>query len=175
MIHKDRLKAKLKPYYWRLYDATLGRIASECRSEGVPIAVVIVPRVGPADSPAVRVEPVARLKALARHHGLTVFDLSDTFDGTDPTVLEIAAWDDHPNAAGHERLFKALAKALTADAALSQWLLPPKKGVLPGPGLGSQAGTGGPGAKPIPSRADGFAPRSEAGRDDEMTRSGRPG
>ena len=174
-IYKDRLKAKLKPYYWRLYDATLGRIAAECRSEGVPIAMVIIPRVGPADSPAARAEPVARLKALAYHHGLTVFDLSDTFDGTDPAALEIAAWDDHPNAKGHERLFKALAKALTADAPLYRKFFPPREGIPPGPGLGSQAGTEGPGVKSLPGRRDGFGPRGEADRGDETSGSGRSG
>ena len=54
-------------------------------------------------------EPVAQLKAMAAHHGLTLFDLSDTFDRLDPAKLEIAAWDDHPNALGHRRLFLALA------------------------------------------------------------------
>ena len=62
--------------------------------------MVIIPRVGKADVPSLRAEPVARLKAMAAHHGLPVFDLSDTFDQIDPAKLEIAAWDDHPNAIG---------------------------------------------------------------------------
>ena len=101
MLNKDRLKSKLRPFYWGLYDQTLGAIAAECRAAGVPLVMVIIPRVGKADAPPARAEPVARLKAMAAHHGLTVFDLSDTFDQFDPAMLEIAAWDDHPNAMGH--------------------------------------------------------------------------
>ena len=115
LINKDRLKKKLRPFYWWLYDVTLGAIAAECRAAGVPLVMVIIPRVGKADVPSLRAEPVARLTALAAHQGLTVFDLSDTFDQLDPAKLEIAAWDDHPNAIGHHRLFLALARALVKD------------------------------------------------------------
>src|SRR6185312_12937855 len=80
LIHKERLKAKLQPYYWGFYDRTLGLLAAECRAAGVPLVMVIIPRVGKADAPAIRAEPVARLKALADHHAIVVFDLSDTFD-----------------------------------------------------------------------------------------------
>ena len=62
-----------------------------------------------------RSEPVARLNAIASHQGLTVFDLSDAFDLLDPGEIEIAAWDDHPNAIGHRRLFLALARAMVKD------------------------------------------------------------
>jgi hypothetical protein len=115
LMNKDRLKKKLRPLYWSLYDVTLSAIAGECRAAGVPLVMVIIPRVGKADSPALRAEPVARLRALAAHQGLTVFDLSDTFDQLDSAKLEIAAWDDHPNAIGHHRLFLALARALVKD------------------------------------------------------------
>ena len=110
LIHKQRLKQKLKPCYWGLYDRTLGAIAAECRSAGVPLAMVIIPRVGSEDAPEIRAEPVARLKAMAAHHAITAFDLSDAFDPDDPATLEIAAWDDHPNAMGHQRLFEALSR-----------------------------------------------------------------
>ena len=112
MINKSRLKQKLRPLYWGIYDRTLGAIAGECRVAGIPVVMVIIPRVGKADSPSARAEPVARLKAIAAHQGLTVFDLSDAFDAFDPAQLEIAAWDDHPNALGHRRLFLSLARAM---------------------------------------------------------------
>ena len=112
LLNKDRLKKKLRPVYWWLYDVTFGGIASECRGRGVPLVMVIIPRVGKADLPSLRAEPVARLRALAAHQGITVFDLSDTFDQIDPAKLEIAAWDDHPNVLGHHRLFLALARAV---------------------------------------------------------------
>ena len=104
---------------------TLGAIAAECRAAGVPLVMVIIPRVGKADVPSLRAEPVARLKALAAHQGLTVFDLSDTFDQLDPAKLEIAAWDDHPNAIGHHRLFLALARALVKDQEVYRLLFSP--------------------------------------------------
>jgi hypothetical protein len=118
IINKDRLKSKLRPFYWGLYDVTLAAFAAECRGSGVPLAMVIIPRVGKADAPAVRAEPVARIKAIAAHQGVPVFDLSDTFDRFDPASLEIAAWDDHPNAVGHRRLFLALARAIVNDQEL---------------------------------------------------------
>jgi hypothetical protein len=127
LLNKDRLKKKLRPVYWWLYDVTLGAIAGECRKAGIPLAILIIPRVGKADVPSLRAEPVARLKAVAAHQGLTVFDLSDTFDQIDPTKLEIAAWDDHPNVLGHHRLFLALARALVKDQDFYRLLFSPER------------------------------------------------
>ena len=101
--------------YWGLYDQTLGAIAAECRSADIPLVVVIIPRVGKEDVPAARAEPVARLKAMIAHNGLPVIDLTDTFDQIDPASLAIAAWDNHPNAMGHHRLFQALEGAVVED------------------------------------------------------------
>jgi GDSL-like Lipase/Acylhydrolase family len=119
-----RLKGKLEPWYWGIYDRTLGAIAAECRSAGVPLAMVIIPRVDPEDAPQLRAEPVARLKALAAHNAITTFDLSDAFDHDDPAALEVASWDEHPNATGHARLFEALSRALAADSTLAPLLFP---------------------------------------------------
>lgn len=124
LANKDVIKMKLRPQYWPIYDATLGELAAECRSGGVPLACLIVPRVGKADAPEVRAERVARLRGIAAHHALTMFDLTDTFDRLDPAKVEIAAWDDHPNASGHRRLFLALARALVKDKALYETLFP---------------------------------------------------
>jgi hypothetical protein len=123
LIHKHRIKEKLARCYWSLYDRTLGAIAAECRAAGVPLAMVIIPRVGAQDAPRLRAEPVARLKALASHHAITTYDLSDTFDRDDPRTLEIAAWDDHPNATGHGRLFEAIARSIAADPTLAPLVL----------------------------------------------------
>ena len=125
LINKARVKRKLQPFYWNLYDTTLGAIAAECRTDGVPLVMVIVPRVGKADIPQARAEPVARLKAIAAHHGLTVFDLSDSFDPFDPALIEIAVGDDHPNAIGHRRLFRSLARAMVKDEEMYRLLFLP--------------------------------------------------
>jgi hypothetical protein len=122
MINKSRLKKKLRPYYWGVYDMTMAALAAECRTANIPLVMVIIPRVGKSDAPTARTEPVARLKAIAAHQGLTVFDLTDAFDKIDPARIEIAAWDDHPNATGHRRLFLALARALVNDQDLYQLL-----------------------------------------------------
>lgn len=124
LVFKDQIKARLEPYYWDLYDQTLGAIAGECRSAAVPLLLLIIPRVGKADAPALRAEPVAHFKALASHHALPVFDLSGTFDQFDPARLEIASWDDHPNALGHRRLFLALARSLVKDERYYRLLFP---------------------------------------------------
>jgi hypothetical protein len=53
-----------------------------------------------------------------------MFDLSGVFDNQDPAQFEIAAWDDHPNALGHRRLFLALGRALVNDVSWYQTLFP---------------------------------------------------
>jgi hypothetical protein len=125
LANKAAIKAKLRPRYWELYDRTLGLLADDCRSLGVPLACIIIPRVGKADAPELRAEPVARLRGIAAHHAIPLFDLTSTFDRFDPAKLEIAAWDDHPNTLGHRRLFLALAHALVEDEALYEALFPP--------------------------------------------------
>ena len=133
MVNKSRLKHKLRPFYWGLYDKTMEAIAADCRVAGVPLVMAIIPRVGKSDVPATRAEPVARLKAIASHQGLTVFDLSDAFDSFDPGEIEIAAWDDHPNAIGHRRLFLALARAMVKDPEIYRLLF---RQTQVGPGAG---------------------------------------
>ena len=92
---------------------------------------MIIPRVGKADAPAARAEPVARLRAIAGHHALPVHRPDATpSTGFDPASLEIAAWDDHPNALGHRRLFLALARNLVRDET-SYRLLFPDAGLAP--------------------------------------------
>ena len=122
LAHKDTIKTKLRPYYWSIYDAVMASLAADCRSSGIALACVIIPRAGTTDAPEARASSVARLKGIAEHHALTLFDLSDTFDNINPSRIEIAAWDDHPNAKGHQRLFLALARALIQDRALYETL-----------------------------------------------------
>lgn len=149
LVSKELVKRKLRPRYWALYDATLGALAADCRSDGVPLACVIIPRVGRADAPEARAESVARLRGIAAHHAVPLFDLSGTFDGQDPALFEIASWDDHPNALGHHRLFVALAHTLVAHPEVDRTLFP---GPAPGMegGRAAEAGSSTPG-RPRPS------------------------
>ena len=124
LVYKDLVKQKLRDHYWPLYDEAIGELAAECRADGVAIACAIIPRVGKADAPAARAEPVARLKGIAAHHAVPLFDLSETFDAQDAALFEIASWDDHPNALGHRRLFLALSKGLVGDPGLYEIMFP---------------------------------------------------
>jgi hypothetical protein len=84
----------------------------------VPLAYEIVPRVGKSDAPEARVVPLARHKELAAEYARWTLDLSATFDEVEQAKYEIAPWDDHPNARGHDLLFKALAHAIADEPAL---------------------------------------------------------
>jgi hypothetical protein len=125
LADKGAIKAKLGPHYWPIYDATLGLLADDCRAREIALACMIIPRVGKADAPGLRDEPVSRLRGIAAHHAIPLLDLTGTFDGLDPSRLEIAAWDDHPNIHGHERLFLALARGLVHDKSLYETLYSP--------------------------------------------------
>ena len=112
---KNAIKQKLRPHYWSIYGATLRQLAADCRSAGIPLASLIIPRVGKADAPDARAEAVAKLRELLGQYADAIFDLSGTFDDLDPADLEIGPLDDHPNALGHRRLFRALARGLVND------------------------------------------------------------
>jgi hypothetical protein len=124
LANKDAIKAKLRPYYWSIYDATLGMLASDCQAARVPLIAIVIPRVGKDDAPASRAESIGRLRTLAAHHAIPLFDLTDTFDNLDPSEIEIAPWDNHPNGRGHEHLFLALSNALVHDPALYSLIFP---------------------------------------------------
>jgi hypothetical protein len=126
---KEVVKRKLDPLQWELYDQTLAALAADCRSMDVPLMMIIIPRVGKDSNPAERADSVGRLRAMAAANALPIYDLTDTFDGISPTQLEIAAYDDHPNAEGHERLFKALSHHLVTDQGRYELLFPGRKAV----------------------------------------------
>jgi len=129
--HKDLVKKKLRPYYWEIYDATLRALAAECHSTGAPLACAIIPRVGKADAPDARGPILAQLHEVLKRHVDNLLDITDTFDDVDPESVEIAAWDDHPNAEGHTLLFRALARAIVDDHALYETLFPKQEGAHP--------------------------------------------
>ena len=61
LANKDRHQGQAPAAYWEIYDQTLGLLAADCRALEVPLACLIIPRVGKADAPDLRAEPVARL------------------------------------------------------------------------------------------------------------------
>lgn len=115
---KGGLKAKLKPHLDAIARATVAELAGLCRSAGSTLALVVIPRVGKADAPDERGPSIARYAATAGGLGLPLLDLSATFDDRDPSSIEIAPWDDHPNALGHRLLFQSLARKMVDDPGL---------------------------------------------------------
>jgi hypothetical protein len=105
----DGYKRVLRPYRWDFVAGVFRTAAADCRSRGVPLVLVMVPRVGKPAEP----EDLRRLIALAREAGFSaVVDLSDTYDGIDPATLAVGPNDYHPNAQGHALLARRLDEAL---------------------------------------------------------------
>jgi hypothetical protein len=111
-VHKDAVKLKVRASFWPILDAMLGALAGECRSQDVPLVFLAIPRAARIDAPDARAGALARLAGIAARLAVPLIDLTPTFDRPDPSELSVAPWDDHPNAAGHRRLFLALARAL---------------------------------------------------------------
>jgi hypothetical protein len=105
----ETYKQVLRPYRWDFAAGVFRTAAADCRARGVPIVLVMVPRVGKPAEP----EELRRLLALARDAGFTaVVDLSDTYHGRDPATLAVGPNDYHPNAEGHALLARRLDEAL---------------------------------------------------------------
>lgn len=120
LVDRAGLKRKVRDFLWPIMDQALADLRRQCDHLGVPLAYLIVPRVGKADAPDSRAGPVAKHKEIAAAHAGWTLDLSATFDEADQSKVEIAPWDDHPNARGHEMLFQALAHAIADEPTLYQ-------------------------------------------------------
>jgi hypothetical protein len=111
-VHRDAAKAKIRAHFWPIIDATLGALAAECQSLDVPLVLIAIPRAGKADSPEFREAAIARLTGIAARNATPLIDLTGAFDNFDVSKVELAAWDDHPNAFGHRRIFLGLVRGL---------------------------------------------------------------
>ena len=123
-MHKEQIKIRMRPYYWELYDETLGAIWPACAARRSAARDRDHSRVGKVDAPGPgRIGgPAESNRRPSRAADATTSAAS--FDRYDPASLEIAAWDDHPNALGHHRLFLALARSLVKDEARYGLLFP---------------------------------------------------
>ena len=139
-LEPEVYKGVLKPLKWELLAGVYRAAVAECRSRGVPVVWVLIPRVGKPVDPAER----RRLVALARETGFSaVVDLCDVYDGFDPSALAVSPNDFHPNAEGHTRVARALDAAfadLPAFAPLGRWRNPSPRGPEP---AGRTSGEGG--------------------------------
>lgn len=118
---RNEFKARVKEHYWDFADAIVGALAGDCRSLGIPMAALLVPRACRDDVAEARALAAARHRGIAARHAVPFFDLSGSFEGEPSSRVEIAPGDDHPNARGHRLLFEALSRDLmlrpeTADA-----------------------------------------------------------
>ncbi len=115
----------LRPHRAAILGGVYRAVVADCRSRGVPGVWLLLPRVGKPTPPADR----ARLVGMARAAGFdAVVDLSDAFDGLDPSALAIGPDDFHPDAAGHDRLARRL------DEATREYLDPILTNPKPDPG-----------------------------------------
>ncbi|GAC1302724.1 MAG: hypothetical protein NVSMB14_11700 [Isosphaeraceae bacterium] len=105
----ETYKTLLRSQRKTLLEGVYKEIVAESKKRGAPVYWVLVPRVGrPAD-------PIERawLIDLARSAGFdAAIDLSDAYEGLEPSTLAIKPDDFHPNVAGHARLADRLAPAL---------------------------------------------------------------
>jgi GDSL-like Lipase/Acylhydrolase family len=117
-VHKDVVKLKVRSHFWPILDATLDALARDCQSRDLPLVLLAIPRAGRIDSPTTRAGIMARLSGIAARLAVPLIDLTPAFDRFDPATIELAAWDDHPNALGHRRIFLGLARALVEQPGL---------------------------------------------------------
>jgi len=103
--------AALRNWSWTILQNVYGRIVDGCHEQGLPVAFVLIPRVG---SNLGKLEKIALLNR-ARKAGFDyVVDLTGTFDGYRPDDLAISQGDYHPNARGHSILAEAWTNSLAA-------------------------------------------------------------
>ena len=117
---RDGFKARVKRHHEVFADAVVGTLAADCRSEGIELACLLVPRAGKDDLGDARALAAARQAGIAARHALPFIDLSKAFDAEPSARVEIAPGDDHPNALGHRLLFEGLRDGLLADPGLAR-------------------------------------------------------
>jgi hypothetical protein len=105
----ESYKKTLRPHRDAFLEGAYRAAVADCRARGIECILVLVPRVGKAADPDER----RHMTAIARAAGFrSVIDLTDAYEGLDPSGLAIARNDYHPNAHGHARLARRLGAAL---------------------------------------------------------------
>jgi hypothetical protein len=106
----DEYQRRLRGRNWQVLEGVYRAIVSDCRDEGIPVILALVPRVGRRSSEGDR----RRMLDLARQSGFSVVvDVSDAFDGIEPSRLAVSPNDYHPNVEGHVLLARRLDEALS--------------------------------------------------------------
>jgi lysophospholipase L1-like esterase len=100
---------------WRATREALVALSRLCRTEGVPLRVVIIPELHEPNEhyPFLRVH--ALVKGVLEHEGVPVLDVLDAFAGVDPQSVWVSPGDAHPNARGHAIIANAIYQAMRRD------------------------------------------------------------
>jgi hypothetical protein len=106
----DDYKLVLRPRHWDILAGVYRAMVDDCRTHDVPIIWVLVPRVGRKNDD----NDQRALKRIAVVAGFShVIDVTDAYNGIDPSELAIGTGDFHPNAVGHARLAERLDSAFS--------------------------------------------------------------
>jgi DNA-binding LytR/AlgR family response regulator len=111
-MRKYEIEKRLLPYADELLANTYHAIASICRDHEIVPVLVFLPityeRLEDAD--------IAAHMAAAETAGFVVLSMRDIYDEYEPDELDVAAWDDHPNAFAHkliaDRLYEMIKNEL---------------------------------------------------------------
>jgi len=120
-------KDLVKENYWIFADVVLGHLAADCRSEGIALVGLLIPRASRDEASKDRVLAAARQAGIAARHAVPLIDLSGSFDQVPPARVQIAPGDDHPNALGHQLLFEGLRQGLLNNPAPAGDLFDPPR------------------------------------------------
>jgi lysophospholipase L1-like esterase len=99
----------------------LSEMAAHARGQGKRMLVLLVPDGKP---PQALAEDFLGIREILAELAIPYVDLSDTFAGVpDLEALVVSPDDRHPNAAGHELLFKTLYERMKADPVAHELVL----------------------------------------------------
>jgi hypothetical protein len=113
----EQYKRVLQPRQQEILAGVYRTMVSDCRSRGVPLVCVLIPRVGRTKDAKAR----ETLLAIAKDAGFDrVLDASDAYEGVDPSGLAVEVDDFHPNAQGHALLAERIDALLGGRAGVER-------------------------------------------------------
>ncbi len=102
---------------WRAVEKSLARIEEWCRREKIPCHLVVLP-IFTSDADAVR-DVLDQVVERATRLGFTAYSTLDDFDG-EWSKFAVSPHDAHPDASGHERIARRIARELEKDGAFGE-------------------------------------------------------
>lgn len=102
---------RLKPYTGEILQWGYEQIAQRCREAGAEPLWVFLPMIYEEQAEL----DLEQRKQGARDAGFAVIDLSKVYDEHEQAELQVAPWDNHPNAVGHELIAESLFPQLLAS------------------------------------------------------------